>query len=38
MRFTAVDVEIANPDFASICQVGIASFEGNPEDATQHFF
>ena len=43
MRFVAIDVEIANPDLTSICQVGIVSFEGgsiletwqnlvNPED------
>jgi DNA polymerase-3 subunit epsilon len=28
MNFVAVDVETANPDFASICQIGIARFEG----------
>ncbi len=27
MNFTAVDVETANPDIASICQIGIARFE-----------
>jgi DNA polymerase III subunit epsilon len=43
IAFTAVDVEIANADFASICQVGIVQFEAdaivaewqslvNPED------
>lgn len=26
MNFVAIDVETANPDFASICQVGIAEF------------
>jgi len=26
--FVAIDVETANPDMASICQVGIASYEG----------
>lgn len=28
MEFTAIDVETANPDMASICQIGIASFAG----------
>lgn len=28
MRFVAVDVETANADLASICQIGIALFEG----------
>lgn len=43
MKFMAIDVETANPDYSSICQVGIASFEDgtvketwgslvNPED------
>ncbi len=43
MEFVAVDVETANPDFSSICQVGVASFQDgqlreswkslvNPED------
>lgn len=43
MKFVAVDVETANPDFSSICQVGVASFQDgqlcesweslvNPED------
>lgn len=27
MRFTAVDVETANPDMSSICQIGLAVFE-----------
>ena len=27
MRFVAIDVETANPDLASICQVGVVSFE-----------
>ena len=42
-RFVAIDVETANADFASICQVGIVRFEAsaivdewqslvNPED------
>lgn len=26
MNFVAIDVETANPDFASICQVGVAAF------------
>ena len=26
MRFTAIDVETANPDMGSICQVGLATF------------
>lgn len=31
MRFTALDVETANPDMSSICQIGIVQFEdGNP--------
>jgi DNA polymerase-3 subunit epsilon len=29
MRFTAIDVETANPDLASICQIGIATFSGS---------
>lgn len=28
MDFVAIDVETANPDMASICQIGIARFEG----------
>jgi DNA polymerase-3 subunit epsilon len=43
MNFVAIDVETANPDFSSICQVGVASFRDgklhelweslvNPED------
>lgn len=28
MRFTAIDIETANPDMSSICQVGIAEFSG----------
>ena len=28
MDFVAIDVETANPDFASICQVGVARFQG----------
>lgn len=27
MKFTAIDVEIANPDMASICAIGAATFE-----------
>ena len=27
MDFVAIDVETANPDMASICQVGIAGFQ-----------
>ena len=27
MKFVAVDVETANPDLASICQIGIVTFE-----------
>jgi len=27
MRFVAIDVETANPDLSSICQIGIVSFE-----------
>ena len=43
MRFVAIDVETANPDMASICKIGVATFEDgllsadwqtlvNPED------
>jgi len=43
MNFVAIDVETANSDMASICQIGIAKFENgilveewvslvNPED------
>ena len=43
MKFVAIDVETANPSFSSICQIGIAQFDGenlcgewktyiNPED------
>jgi len=43
MRFVAIDVETANPDYSSICQIGVALFENgiitktwatliNPED------
>ena len=43
MDFVAVDVETANPDLASICQIGVVAFQGrsvkeawettvNPED------
>jgi DNA polymerase-3 subunit epsilon len=28
MRFTAVDVETANEDLASICQIGLVEYEG----------
>jgi hypothetical protein len=28
MGFVAIDVEIANPDMASICQIGLARYEG----------
>lgn len=28
MNFVAIDVETANPDMSSICQIGIASFSG----------
>jgi DNA polymerase-3 subunit epsilon len=27
MQFVAIDVETANPDFASICQIGLARFK-----------
>lgn len=27
MRFVAIDVETANPDMASICQIGVATYE-----------
>ena len=27
MNFAAIDVETANPDCASICQIGIAEFK-----------
>jgi DNA polymerase-3 subunit epsilon len=48
MDFVAVDVETANPDFASICQIGIVAFENgrvkeswqslvNPEDYFDDF-
>jgi len=48
MDFVAVDVETANPDFASICQIGIVAFEKgrvkeswqslvNPEDYFDDF-
>ena len=31
MRFIALDVETANPDMSSICQIGIVHFEdGKP--------
>jgi DNA polymerase-3 subunit epsilon len=34
MKFVAMDVETANPDMASICQVGIVHFEdGRPVDS-----
>ena len=29
MEFVAIDVETANPDMSSICQIGIALFQGN---------
>ena len=29
MRFAAIDVETANEDLASICQIGIATYEGS---------
>jgi DNA polymerase-3 subunit epsilon len=28
MRFVAIDIETANPDMGSICQIGIAEFAG----------
>ncbi|NLT44740.1 MAG: transposase, partial [Thermotogaceae bacterium] len=27
MEFTVIDVETANPDMSSICQIGIAKYE-----------
>ncbi len=34
MKFVALDVETANPDMASICQIGIVHFEdGRPADS-----
>lgn len=34
MKFLALDVETANPDYSSICQIGVATFEeGNLVDA-----
>src|SRR4051812_8585352 len=47
MRFVAVDVETANPDLASICQLGVVVFESgrvvevwdtlvDPEDSFYH--
>jgi DNA polymerase-3 subunit epsilon len=27
MEFLSIDVETANPDMSSICQIGIASFK-----------
>lgn len=34
MDFVAIDVETANPDLASICQVGVAIFRGGQVEAT----
>jgi DNA polymerase-3 subunit epsilon len=31
MRFVAVDLETANPQFSSICQIGLVVFEGGRE-------
>ena len=28
MRFSAIDVETANPKMTSICQIGVATFDG----------
>lgn len=33
MRFVAVDVETANPNMSSICQIGLVRFEGGRETA-----
>lgn len=35
-RFVALDVETANPDFSSICAVGIAVFEGDEIAASDY--
>ena len=36
MDFVAIDVETANPDLASICQIGIVAFEnGSVQDSWQ---
>src|SRR4030067_3587810 len=34
MKFVAIDLETANPDLASICQIGLVSFEGGSVTAT----
>lgn len=34
MRFTAIDVETANPDLASICQIGVVAFKDGRIDHT----
>ena len=35
MRFVAVDVETANPNMSSICQIGLVRFEGGRETACE---
>ena len=34
MRFVAVDIETANPDYTSICQIGVAVFGGDGLEET----
>ncbi len=36
MRFNALDVETANPDMSSICQIGIVHFEDGKPDPHTH--
>jgi len=38
MRFVAIDVETANPDMASICQVGLVRFENGVEVAAESIY
>lgn len=38
MRFVAIDVEIANPRYHSICQIGVVRFEGGREVAAERVF
>ena len=37
MEFVALDVETANPDMASICQIGVARFADGMLVGQRHF-
>lgn len=38
MRFVSIDVETANPNFSSICQIGVVRFEDGREVASESVY